>query len=998
MKKKLFTFLKVYLTLFLLCGVSNAWGAESKTYSLTFSSGSLGTVDAPTQQIGDAEGKVKWNVSWTWNDSSKKYFGWDNTKGVQVGKGTSGYGGTIVTLSTTDISGTITKVTANGSVASSGSGNITVKVGDEDFTASNKTKASLTTTATGYEFTGSGSGEIKVTFTNTNTGKAMYIKSITVTYEAAAPTTAYTVTFDAGTNGTCTEASLTEASAGAGVTLPSCTANEGYVFKGWSTTENGATSDAGAAGATYNPTSNCTLYAVYEDASVITAEQSSFTATSASELGGDENITYSTAKNSGTAEPRINNSEILLYQASSGNGGSITISAVDGYKLSQVTIGSSISTSVNYKLDSNTSMSLTSTASITANGTYTISNLNNNSVTIFCMSGNSSNRLSVNYIQVKYKEEVNDGPYTITYKPNGAAENEYTQENLIKGNNITLTANTFTREGYSFAGWNTKFDGTGVSYSDGATIENISKNYTLYAQWTINSYTLTKDAVHTPNVEAGTFKLFAGDKEVTESAQVPYGMTITISDITPATGYTFDAWRYKIGNDGWVSRNKSFTMEMPAGNMEIECNFAELDEVTIKLSDMGVVSTVQQYKTYKIADVLPKPTTEYDGFTFCGWSKTATAGTANIIGNDEVATEDITLYAVYSKTVGVANTYKRVTDISELTDGITVFIANNTGKAPKNNNGTLSYISNPTESNSEITVEDAGALWTLGKTSSGYSFTNGDKMLGSTGTTNVSFTSDNSTNWEITESSKDGIFFIKHGDYYFEYNSGWTGYKITSTPSTTQRDSYVGNKLYIPASETVYSLGANMSITSAKWGTFCAPFDVTIPEGVTAYIATESNGEVVFDSDILVDGVLMAGVPVVVYSESEVNKNFVDVPEKTEATCAEGALVGVYTAKSGIPVTTKTNQNYVLQNNAQGVGFYKAVNSISLKANRCYMTLPASSDAKPYFAFDEIITGINNILNPTDKSVEGIFDLSGRKLSAPQKGINIINGVKVIVK
>lgn len=811
------------------------------------------------------------------------------------------------------------------------------------------------------------------------------------------PTTAYTVTFSAGTNGTCSTASLTEASAGAGVTLPSCTANEGYVFKGWSTTENGTTPDAGVAGETYKPTRDCTLFAVCEDASIMTAQQSKFTATSASELGDDENITYSTAKNSGTAAPKIDGTDILLYQASSGNGGSITISAVDGYKLSQVTIGSSISTSVNYTLDSNTSMSLTSAASITANGTYTISNLNNKSVTIYCMSGDKNNRLSVNYIQVKYKEEVNDGPYTITYKPNGATENEYTQEDLIKGNNITLTANTFTREGYSFAGWNTKFDGTGVSYSDGATIENISKNYTLYAQWTVNSYTLTKDAVHTPNAEAGTFKLFAGDTEVTESAQVPYGTTITISAITPATGYTFDAWRYKKEGGTWVSVSKNFEMDMPATNMEIECNFAQLDQIDIKLSDMGVVSTVQQYKTYKIADVLPKPTTEYDGFTFCGWSKTATAGTANLIGNDEVATEDITLYAVYSKTVIAANTYKKVTDISELTDGITVFIANNTGNAPKNNNGTLSSISNPAESNSEITVEDAGALWTLGKTGSGYSFTNGGKMLGSTGTTNVSFTSTNSTNWEITKSSKDGIFFIKHGDYYFEYyNSGWTGYKITSTPSTTQRDNYVGNKLYIPASETVYSLGANMTITDAHWATFCAPFNVTIPDDVKAYTVTD-DGTIAFDE---VETTIPAGTPVVVYSEETVNKDFAEAASVTDNTCSVGALIGTF-VETTIDLTTGDKQNYVLQNQDGTVGFYQVAESSNktIKANRCYMSTDVSTDAGVKgFVLDDIVTGISQILSNSNKAAEGIYDLNGNRLAAPQKGINIINGVKVLVK
>ncbi len=186
---------------------------------------------------------------------------------------------------------------------------------------------------------------------------------------------------------------------------------------------------------------------------------------------------------------------------------------------------------------------------------------------------------------------------------------------------------------------------------------------------------------------------------------------------------------------------------------------------------------------------------------------------------------------------------------------------------------------------------------------------------------------------------------------------------------------------------------ANMAITDAKWGTFCAPFDVTIPDGVKAYTAEQDDNTVAFTE---VETTIPAGTPVVVYSAETVDKNYFGVLN-TEETCTEGALVGVYAAKTGITAETG-HTNYVLQNNSNVVGFYKATSAISLKANRCYMTLATSAGAKDCIGLDGVITGINNILNPTDKSVEGIFDLNGRKLAAPQKGINIINGVKVIVK
>ena len=59
-----------------------------------------------------------------------------------------------------------------------------------------------------------------------------------------------------------------------------------------------------------------------------------------------------------------------------------------------------------------------------------------------------------------------------------------------------LTTNSFTRTGYTFVGWNTKADGTGTAYLDGASVSNVASSgtVTLYAQWAVISYTVTLDS------------------------------------------------------------------------------------------------------------------------------------------------------------------------------------------------------------------------------------------------------------------------------------------------------------------------------------------------------------------------------------------------------------------------------------------------------------------------------------------------------------------------
>jgi uncharacterized repeat protein (TIGR02543 family) len=45
-----------------------------------------------------------------------------------------------------------------------------------------------------------------------------------------------------------------------------------------------------------------------------------------------------------------------------------------------------------------------------------------------------------------------------------------------------LTADTYSRSGYTFSGWNTSASGTGTAYANGATYA-FTASTTLYAQW-----------------------------------------------------------------------------------------------------------------------------------------------------------------------------------------------------------------------------------------------------------------------------------------------------------------------------------------------------------------------------------------------------------------------------------------------------------------------------------------------------------------------------------
>jgi uncharacterized repeat protein (TIGR02543 family) len=91
-----------------------------------------------------------------------------------------------------------------------------------------------------------------------------------------------------------------------------------------------------------------------------------------------------------------------------------------------------------------------------------------------------------------------------------------------------LTTNTFTQTGYTFSGWNTVANGTGTAYADDVTY-TFTQNLTLYAQWTINSYTVSFNA----NGGIGTM--------ASETQNYDVASALTTNTFTQ-TGYTFSGW------------------------------------------------------------------------------------------------------------------------------------------------------------------------------------------------------------------------------------------------------------------------------------------------------------------------------------------------------------------------------------------------------------------------------------------------------------------------
>ena len=151
--------------------------AAAETYVWNLASGDLGSA-YPSSVTKGTYSKTDQPLTWTteFTYTGSKYLGWDNTKGVQIGKANNPV--TLATFSTSGFTGNITQIVVNASTASSATAYLSVSVDGETFKFENSTDpVELSTDATDYTFTGDATGTVVITLSQ-NTTKALYLKSI----------------------------------------------------------------------------------------------------------------------------------------------------------------------------------------------------------------------------------------------------------------------------------------------------------------------------------------------------------------------------------------------------------------------------------------------------------------------------------------------------------------------------------------------------------------------------------------------------------------------------------------------------------------------------------------------------------------------------------------------------------------------------------------------------------------------------------------------------
>jgi len=423
----------------------------------------------------------------------------------------------------------------------------------------------------------------------------------------------YTLTYNAGSGGTITGTSTQIVNYGSNGTAVTAVPDTGYSFVKWSDES------------TVNPRTDINV----EGDVTVTAEfaVNQYTLTYTAGAGGTITGTSTQIVIHGSSGSEVTAVPDSGYHFISWSDGILTASRTD------INVSTNITVTANFAINSSVTLNYTAGVGGVIIGSSTqVFAADLNGTTVMASS-------SPGYTFLKWSDESTANPrtdlnvqndifvtaifipniYTLTFNPQGGVVSQSTTTVTFASAVGALPSPT--RTGYTFNGWYTELSG-GTQYTSTTTYQ-IAGDLNLYAQWTINQYTLTFNSAG-----GSTVAPITGN----------YGTDIT-TPTTTRTGYTFTTW------------NPTIPATMPASNQAHTAQWTANPYTLTFNPQGGVVSSSTKTVIFDTAvGVLPIPTRT--GHSFTGWYTASSGGTQYASTTTYQIASDLTLHAQWT-----ANTY-----------------------------------------------------------------------------------------------------------------------------------------------------------------------------------------------------------------------------------------------------------------------------------------------------------------------------------------------------
>ena len=556
---------------------------------------------------------------------------------------------------------------------------------------------------------------------------------------------------------------------------------------------------------------------------------------------------------------------------------------------------------------------------------------------------------------------------------------------LDAGNDVTVSAT------------NTTATGTVLT----VTVTNIAKGVKCYyISYTYDDGTASSIvATPTISVETGTYTTaqnvtLACD---TEGATIHYTMTVdgTTPDDPSESDATYST-AISVTKSGTIIKAKAFKNGMTASSVVTATYTIKPDQPTITATGATVTITSDEgcdiyYTTNNTAPT--KGSTKYSNpFTLNADCVIKAIAYDQYDNASSVKTFNYTYLPLEPKNVN-SNYYVKVTDVSALENGDAVLIVcendnvamsteqntNNRGEEAVTINGNI--IDSPSSNVQKLVLMKIGNYF--------YFYTGTGFLYAASNTSNHLKTeatpdANHNAKAEITFTNGNAkiLFQGNNSRKWLKHNSTNSLFSCYGTGDTNQNIVQIYKEV-----------NRAITVSSAGLATFACntALDFTNVENLEAYIAKEEAGAIKLHKVNKVP----AATGVLLRAKNDAT-NF-DVPVATTADDVTGNL---FQRGTGAAVASQDGgyYNYVLGKHNGVVGFYKA-GGMTVAKDKAYIQTTISS-AHIFIDLEDMgVTGVNEITNTNlTNNTNDIFDLQGRKVVQPTKGLYIVNGKKVIVK
>lgn len=183
---------------------------------------------------------------------------------------------------------------------------------------------------------------------------------------------------------------------------------------------------------------------------------------------------------------------------------------------------------------------------------------------------------------------IGQGQSAIRYDPNGGDGDAFTKVGDSGTTATAAEAGVFLRKGHTFAGWNTKADGTGTAYQAGADVAYPAEGdtLTLYARWRPITYKVRFDG---NGAASGTM----ADLTVAYDAKAALP-----ANRYAKSGETFAGWNTKADGSGTTYKDKGEVTNLASSQDDVVILYAQWeDAMTVMPETGGTVSDRRFGKT-----------------------------------------------------------------------------------------------------------------------------------------------------------------------------------------------------------------------------------------------------------------------------------------------------------------------------------------------------------------------------------------------------------------